>query len=419
MIPFEKQIIGIFYNYIMKSKATVDKPISIPIQKVYPEFTSASRDKKVSFLRDAKKLESEGIIELSWENQGKSKLLKSLICIDRKKLFKLNGKIFPEITAKRIKKIERSLNMFDESHECQKLLNFIAENLTFVEIERGINERAFKDMAILIKSLYDNSHNGHDSLFLSSPYSLLEGITIRALSINLFDDPKRIKNIKGMFTRILNRAKKKGIYVPDFSFINNSFPEALISGRILIHLKENNNPIVNPTCDIIGLTLKTVTKIEKISVINNDMEIIRPTVLTVENKETFYALASCGKYSCLLYTGGYPNRAVNTLARILSSSGFDFFHAGDVDPDGILILQELKKSIEGQITPICMDADTFNKYRKHGRKLNRSMLNNIRLVTDEIRSIEGINDLLNLIESTGLGIEQELIDYSHIVTKSK
>jgi hypothetical protein len=142
-------------------------------------------------------------------------------------------------------------------------------------------------------------------------------------------------------------------------------------------------------------------------------------VLTIENKETFYALAPCKKYSCLLYTGGYPNRAVNTLLRILSNNGFDFFHAGDVDPDGILILQELKKTIEKPITPIGMDANTFNKYRKHGRKLTHSMLHNIRLINDETRSIEGIEDLLKLIESTGLGIEQELIDYGHILTKSK
>jgi hypothetical protein len=418
MIYFEEQIITGFYNRIIKSKAAANKPIFIPAQKIYPEFTSASRDKKEAFLEAAQKLEKQGIIELSWEQRGKNKSLKTLICIDGKKVFKIMGKIFPETTAKKIKKVEQSLNMFDESHDCRKLLNFIAENLTFMEIDHGIDEHRYNDLAVLIKSLYDNSHNGHNSLFLSSPYSILGGITTRALSIRLYDDPAQIKNIKSMFTRILTRAKKQGIQVPDFSFIDGAFPETWISGRISLHFGKNKKPLINHTGEMIGLSLKTITEIEKISVIN-DIEIIKPTVLTIENKETFYALTPCKKYSCLLYTGGYPNRAVTVLLRILSNSGFNFFHAGDVDPDGILILQELKKIIEKPITPICMDAYTFNKYSKHGRKLNRSMLNNIRLINDEIRSVEGIEDMLKLIESTGLGIEQELIDYSHILTKSK
>jgi hypothetical protein len=58
-----------------------------------------------------------------------------------------------------------------------------------------------------------------------------------------------------------------------------------------------------------------------------------------------------------------------------------------------------------------MDAATFYKYRRHGRKLGKGVLNNIRLVSDTVRSIDGIQEVLSLIESTGIGIEQELIDY--------
>jgi hypothetical protein len=202
-----------------------------------------------------------------------------------------------------------------------------------------------------------------------------------------------------------------GIYVPDFSFLYRAFPETFISGKLKIYFNDSKTPLVNDTGSIIGLPLATIKKIKKISVIKYEKESAPPTVLTVENKEPFYAIANSKNYSCFLYTGGYPSRAVNSLVRILSKDGFDFFHAGDVDPDGILILQDLYKNAEKPVTPVCMDTDTFNKYRKHGRKLEISMLNNIRLINDTIRSVHGIADLLSLIESTGLGIEQELIDY--------
>jgi hypothetical protein len=230
----------------------------------------------------------------------------------------------------------------------------------------------------------------------------------------LYNDSKRLEIITKLVSRLLKRAVKHGIYVPDMSFLSRSFPETLIAGKILIHFNQNRMPLTNATGSIIGLPLETARKIKAISAIGSPGKDGMPSVLTIENKETFYALANSQKYSCLLYTGGYPSRAVNILVQVLSNSGFSFFHAGDVDPDGILILQDLYKNAKKEITPVCMDAETFNKYRKHGRKLEKSMLNNIRLISDTVRSIKGIHELLLLIESTGIGIEQELIDYGYV-----
>jgi hypothetical protein len=418
MIYFKKHIIEFFLKRIIKSKTAPDKFINIPVQKIYPEFDRAPRDKKVSFLESAKELEQQGILKLVWEKQVRKKRLKSLTCINRKKLFKSAGKTFPEATIQKIKKLSQSLKNPDKPHNYEKLLDFVTENLTLAEIERGINETAFMDFTKLIKVLYNNSHTGHASSFLPSQYSLLHGITPRALSVKIYGDSGRIKSLKSLFSRVLTRARKQGIPTPDFSFTSGSFPEAFISGKISFYFRKTKIPMTNLAGCVLGLPLETITKIEKISVIGDDKKAINPTVLTIENKETFYALASCNEYSCLLYTGGYPSRAVNTLARILSDAGFDFFHAGDVDPDGILILQELRKTIAKDITPVCMDVATFNKYRSHSRKLEWSMLHNTRLISAETRALSGIAELLALIESTGLGIEQEVIDYSHIATNS-
>ncbi|MDR0410311.1 MAG: DUF2220 domain-containing protein [Spirochaetaceae bacterium] len=354
-----------------------------------------------------------------WEKYDKKNTLKSLMCVNKNKLFKSVGKTFPRLTIKRIKNAAQNLNLLSESSNNGKLLSFVIENLTMMEIEHGINLEAFMDFYKLTEELYNNSYNKYDSELLTSRYSLLDGITPRALSIKLYNDSKRIDLIKKLFSRVVTRAKKKGIRVPDFSFITRSFPETLISGRISIHFKGNKKPMINSAGYIIGLPLKTIIKITKILAVSEDVSSERPTVLTVENKETFYALTGCKKYSCLLYTGGYPSRAVVALARILSKCGFKFFHAGDVDPDGILILQELAKSVTEDITPVCMDADTFNKYRRHGRKLEQSVLHNIRLINDRTRAANGITELLKLIESTGLGIEQEVIDYGHAAASSK
>ncbi|MDR2658881.1 MAG: DUF2220 domain-containing protein [Spirochaetaceae bacterium] len=416
MTLFEKQIIDCFLGKFMLSKTSWNKQISILTQKIYPEFNAAPPDKKASFLEAAKKLEKRGILKLLWKKQGKDESLKSLICVDKEKLFKLSSNTFPKTKFKKIKVAEQSLDMFDESHDYKKLLRFIVDNLTLKEIERGVDEKVIIDFAKLLKILYDNSHAEHNSLFLNSPYTILNGITPRALSIKLYNDTGRLTAVKRMVSRVLVRAKKQGLSTPDFSFIPSSFPETLISGRISIHFEKNKMPMINVTGGVIGLPLETIKNIKSITIMKGVKKIAHPSVLTIENKETFFALAACKNYSCLLYTGGYPNRAVNTLVHILVNDGFDFFHAGDVDPDGILILQDLKK-IVNKITPVCMDVDTFNKYEKHGKKLKKSALHNIRLISDDVRAIKGISDLIRLIESTERGIEQEVIDYFHSLSK--
>jgi hypothetical protein len=62
--------------------------------------------------------------------------------------------------------------------------------------------------------------------------------------------------------------------------------------------------------------------------------------------------------------------------------------------------------------PFRMDVETFNEYSHCARKLAKSMLQNINLISESIRSIPGIAELIERIETSGLGIEQEIIDYT-------
>jgi hypothetical protein len=415
MTSFEKQIISAFFDRYVNSKAAPDKRVSITGEKLFPGFNDAPPDQKESFLEAAESLEKRGVFKLRWIKHRRHEVIRDLECIDRDELFHLSGKPFPKTTVKQIKKTAEAMGP-DEYASCGKeLLDFIAENVTIAEIERGIDRDNFKDFARLIKALCDNSHTSHNSTFLRSPYAVLDGITPRALSVMLYNDSKKLGSLVKLFSRILSRAGRQGIFIPDLSFLSRSFPETLLSGKIAIHFTENKTPLANATGSIIGLPLETVKKVKKISVMKNAKKPKSPSVLTIENKETFYALANSKSYSCVLYTGGYPSRAVTTLMQIFSISGFDFFHAGDVDPDGILILQDLQKCVEKTIIPVCMDTATFYKYRKHGRKLEPSMINNIRFISDETRSFEGMQDLISLIESTNMGIEQEFIDYGYYI----
>jgi hypothetical protein len=411
MTFFEKQIIDIFFERFINSYDVSGKPTSISAKRIYPEFENAPPNNKASFLEAAEALEKRGVLKLLWYRHRKHEALKRIQCVNRELLFSLVEKPFPKKSTAKIQETAREACLRNEIPLYNELLSFIAKNITPTDICRGIDVHVFTDFIELAKMLHKTEYSADKPPSEEYSRDIIDGITPRALSVRLYNDPKRIATIRNLLSRLLNRANKMGIHVPDFSFLSRAFPETFISGKLKIFFNDSKTPIVNDTGSIIGLPLATIKKIKKISVINGEKTSAVPSVLTVENKETFYALANNKNYSCFLYTGGYPSRAVNSLIGILSEDGFDFFHAGDVDPDGILILQDLHKNAKKPVTPVCMDTDTFNKYRKHGRKLEISMLNNIRLINDTIRSIHGIDDLLSLIESTGLGIEQELIDY--------
>jgi hypothetical protein len=415
MTLFEKLIVDSFFRRYLNSTAAPDKEIAISAAKLYPEFDTAPPDKKESFLEAAESFASRGILELTWFKHRQHEILRYLKCIDREALFALLDKPFPKTVVKSIQKAAPSIISQIKVPCCKKLLVFMSEKVSLKDVEHGVTKHVFKDFAKLLDVLYKSNPrtDSNPPSDVTAPYLILDGITPRALSVMLFNDSKRIEVITKLLTRLLKRAEKAGHYVPNMSFLERSFPETLISGKIEIHFNQSKTPLTNDTGNIIGLPLETVKYIKRISAINLGKKNAEPTVLTIENKETFYALKSSKNYSCLLYTGGYPSRAVSSLLRVLSDSGFSFFHAGDVDPDGILILQDIWKNTGKNITPVCMDPATFCRYRKPGRKLEKSMLDKIKLIGDVVRSIDGIQEVLSLIESTGIGIEQELIDYGY------
>ena len=139
--------------------------------------------------------------------------------------------------------------------------------------------------------------------------------------------------------------------------------------------------------------------------------------MIIENKETFYALGSPRKsgvelpYDCFLYAGGYRNQAVAALIRLLAASGFCLYHAGDLDPDGILILQNIRDTAEWPVTPVLMNAAVFDRYLPWSRPLGKGVLRQLDKIRADTRAIPGIAELIRRIAETGCGVEQEIVDY--------
>jgi hypothetical protein len=253
-------------------------------------------------------------------------------------------------------------------------------------------------------------------------------MTTRALSIALYSDSKRLEEVSSLFMRFLNAAEDQGLAVPDLSLLDRSFPEVMIAGKLKFVFNDREGgtcpPMENAAGAILGFPLASARRLREIAPLDSGFQAgdsgDPPAALTLENKETFYVLAEkedfrVGRtYNALLYIGGHPNRAVGAMLPVLAASGFALYHAGDLDPEGILILQELSAMAGKTVTPVAMDGETFDTYKAYGRKLEASMLRRASLISAETRRLSGIADLIRRIEATGLGVEQEIIDVGRL-----
>jgi RNase P subunit RPR2 len=422
MTAWEQKIINSFVSRYLASPQKAgaadtsgQRIVRLRSVSIFPEFDTAAPDEKESYLEAAEALERKGFISLSWEKRGKGERIKTLICPDCEKLLKETGKRIPRVDAENIRTmIKKSLPRMEviaagvngksgsvsEADKIISFLNFLAEDFSPADIKRGMDPAAPEDLVRLMETALEPAK--------------WKQMSTRALSIELYNDSKRLEYLLALASPFLSRAQKEGVPVPDISFLERSFPDTMISGKLIFETTQRKQlskpPLVNAEGLILGLPLSSVLKIRKIKTIVPQK---RPTALTIENKETFYALADCGGvagYDCYLYTNGYPGRAVAAIIRVLAASGFCFFHAGDLDPDGICILQTVGDIAEKPVTPLRMDAATFDRYLSWARPVDKNM-GQLLQINKSVRAIPELTGLIHRIEETRRGVEQEIIDY--------
>ena len=366
----------------------------------FPDFDSAASDEKLSYLEAAESLEQKGILKINWEKRGRGERIKTMSCACFEALFEIAGRPFPRTGTEEIRAMLGAKAIAFNTAGTEQIraaLEFLSGHFGPREAGQGMDRRVMEDFVRLLE-------------FCHVPAR--PEITTRALSVLLYRDSKRLENILSLCGPLLSRAEKFAP-LPDLSFLERSYPETMISGKIVIRYRGEETPLVNAGGHILGFPLESAGKIERIDPVSTDVE---KTVLTIENKETFYALGTgtgneFSRYCCFLYIGGYSNRAAAALLRVLSASGFSFYHAGDLDPDGILILRHIQDIARKPVTPVRMDTATFDQYRAWARTLTPPMLRAIKKIREDTETPPGMDGLLRRIEETGMGIEQEIIDY--------
>ena len=446
MNAWEQRIVAAFVDHYFAAapKTGGEKRAVLRLRHAtfFPDFDAVPPDEKEGYLEAAEALERKGLVKINWEKRGKGERVKTISCADFEKLFTEAGGAYPQAEAEKIRalfkdaaeqfsarmahnEIAHNIIAHDDmthnrmthsgvahnsiahnrishnAHAIPALLDYFAGNFSPREIAQGIDYQAAGDFIRLLETFLDPE--------------TFTAISVRALSIALYNDSKRLETMLTLFKALLSRARKENVPAPSLAFLKRSYPETLISGSIILEYKADGQPpLVNEGGLILGFPLESVGTIGGIKTIAANE---RPAALIIENKETFYTLGSPQKsgpalpYDCFLYAGGYRNQAAATLIRLLAASHFSLYHAGDLDPDGILILQNIRDTAEQPVTPVLMNAAVFDHYLPWARPLGDGAVRQLEKIRPDTRALPGIAELMRRIAETGRGVEQEIIDY--------
>lgn len=343
----------------------------------FPEIDK-SVEAKNSFLSAVEHLEKQGVISVKWERFRTGDRVAALYLERPGLLYFLLNKSDPETLIAEMREI---LSSYDPKNSlATKTAAYIIEQLD------GNRKLLFQR----VQDLYDFL-----SLLELTPETAAR-YTIRALSVYLYNDSKRLEAILPGFDKITEAAA--GMKISRCLGLERLYPETTMCGSFeLVFPNGKRWALIN---NVVTLPEKTVNEIERVV-----FETGPAKILSIENKETFYALSSQpGFFHAFIYCGGHLNAADRRMYQLFLESGVQIYHFGDLDPEGLLIFDEIDRALQGALRPFMMNEEIFQRYLAYAYELTPGALKRIDYIENQ-----KLLPLAALIKDAQRGIEQEII----------
>lgn len=276
--------------------------------------------------------------------------------------------------------------------------------------ESGGSEILERFRTAQIEQLHKNKPVGHGIgdqaqkledvlLALSALMKLTSETYVRNFSNAVFADSKRFQKIQGCIESILctygGQGLTKHTVLSTFNLVDNP---TYIMFKGLLHININGQEIhLEKIPGGISLPSTAVPAIRSVSIEGTSL-------VTVENLTTYHDEPIC--QNAIVYLGGFHNSIRTDLLKLIYAGNHDkgYFHKGDIDVYGFIILENLKKKTGIPFLSLEMDLDTLKELESHHlvKPLNasdRKMLH--------IPQLASYQDILTYMEQHDCKAEQE------------
>jgi len=292
--------------------------------------------------------------------------------LERKLLYKLNEK-----ENQRIEKDEKSRKIAESLKNKEVgeyfLKNPMLLNLTFIE-----------ELAIVLDNLDKNrleTLGNYGGKLLGDPHILDYGSKFYNQLINYLKYSQKI-------TGDLSLEEEKELLF-SWGLYGNPL-NTFITIRGFEGIQENNEKSILLSLsndEDINLNLSNILKLQKIHTKNSK-------ILIVENPNAYISLVDFveEKQISLICTGGQLNQSAYVFLDKLKTEGKNFFYSGDIDPEGILIAQNIKKRFPF-IKLIAFSLEIYDRYKSEMEVSEKSIKKLKNIEFDEDISFELIKAL--------------------------
>ena len=302
--------------------------------------------------------------------------------------------------------------------QCKKVLSVLekANNVECLLIGRIVSD--FCEQIKAYKKLpYDL---GYDARRVGEVLQVLEAVTkltsetyIRNFSTALFKDSKRFQReyrstIESILFNYTDDVVEKDDILGYYNLYENP-TYVLIKGNARICFDESAIELSEMPGGI-ALSNGTLAGIHKISVKADK-------VITVENLTTYH---DCDEQDAVyIYLGGYHNTSKQKLLELIYENNGDkeYYHEGDLDVYGFLILKNLIDKTQIPFKPLFMDLGTIERFYRAGLYKNLSARDRKVITSKKDGQLSAYKDVLEYMLANDCKVEQESIKAVELVER--
>lgn len=302
--------------------------------------------------------------------------------------------------------------------QCKKVLSVLekANNVECLLIGRIVSD--FCEQIKAYKKLpYDL---GYDARRVGEVLQVLEAVTkltsetyIRNFSTALFKDSKRFQReyrstIESILFNYTDDVVEKDDILGYYNLYENP-TYVLIKGNARICFDESAIELSEMPGGI-ALSNGSLEGIHKISVKADK-------VITVENLTTYH---DCDEQDAVyIYLGGYHNTSKQKLLELIYESNGDkeYYHEGDLDVYGFLILKNLIDKTQIPFKPLFMDLGTIERFYRAGLYKNLSARDRKVITSKKDGQLSAYKDVLEYMLANDCKVEQESIKAVELVER--
>lgn len=295
-------------------------------------------------------------------------------------------------------------------NQCKKVLSVLekANNVECLLIGRIVSD--FCEQIKAYKKLpYDL---GYDARRVGEVLQVLEAVTkltsetyIRNFSTALFKDSKRFQReyrstIESILFNYTDDVVEKDDILGYYNLYENP-TYVLIKGNARICFDESAIELSEMPGGI-ALSNGSLAGIHKISVKADK-------VITVENLTTYH---DCDELDAVyIYLGGYHNTSKQKLLELIYENNGDkeYYHEGDLDVYGFLILKNLIDKTQIPFKPLFMDLGTIERFYRAGLYKNLSARDRKVITSKKDGQLSAYKDVLEYMLANDCKVEQESI----------